>query len=52
MGEHMFRIPNSELLVETSDDLEDHTLLIVNLIPQWCEHIIDVLSLWNLLKNV
>ena len=50
MADHMSRIPNGEPPIGIDDDLADATLFLVDSIPQWSEHIIDVLT--NGLTNV
>ena len=44
MADHMSRIPNGEPPTGIDDDLADATLFLVNSIPQWSEHIIEVLT--------
>ena len=50
MANHMSRVPNGEIPTGIDDDLGDATLFLVDSIPQWSEHIIDVLT--NALTNV
>ena len=44
MADHMSRIPNGEPPIGIDDDLADATLFLVDSIPQWSEHIVDVLA--------
>ena len=50
MAYHMSGIPNGEPPTWIDDDLADATLFLVDSIPQWSKHIINVLT--NGLTNV
>ena len=44
MADHMSCISNGEPPIGIDDDLNDATLFLVDSIPQWSEHIVDVLA--------
>ena len=44
MADHMSRIRNGGPPIGIDDDLADATLFLVDLIPQWSEHIVDALA--------